>query len=159
MYRVAIVDDNETWCFVLALRLQQQGYSVSTFTTGYKFFQEADQFDLVLVDFSIPTPAYQVAMDGPEVICKVKQTLDRPPILVLISGFFTEDLLGHARYTCPEADAVLCKQTEVGEMLRVIEQLLADKNAKGQRNLKEESTSSEKNRVSSQESLYSYIVD
>jgi len=127
MYRLAIVDDNETWCFVLALRLQQQGYAVSTYTSGHAFLQEADGFDLVLVDFSMPTPSYQMEMDGPELICQVRQNLADPPLLVLISSYFTKDVLGQAAQACPEADAILSKQTGTQELLTQIEHLLQGK--------------------------------
>lgn len=127
MYHIAIVDDNETWCFVLALRLQQQGYAVSTFTDTQAFLQEVDQFDLVLVDFSIPTPRYQRHMDGPEVICQVKHQLDNSPLLILISSFFTKDLLDHAMDICPEADAVMSKQTDLTGIFSKIQQLLANR--------------------------------
>lgn len=127
MYHIAIVDDNETWCCVLALRLQQQGYAVSTFTDTQAFLREVDQFDLVIVDFSMPSPRYQRSMDGPEVICQVKHQLDNPPLLVLISSFFTEDLLNHAADICPEADALLSKQTDTTEMFAQIQQLLTNR--------------------------------
>ncbi|MBD2461939.1 response regulator [Oscillatoria sp. FACHB-1407] len=124
MYHLAIVDDNESWCFVLALRLQQQGYVVSTFTDVHAFLQQAARFDLVLIDFSMPVPRYQAGMDGPEVICKVRHRLEYPPLMVLVSSFFTEDLLSHAAEICPEADAILSKRTEATTMLRQIKQLL-----------------------------------
>jgi CheY-like chemotaxis protein len=127
MYHIAIVDDNETWCFVLSLRLQQQGYAVSTFTDPQTFLREANQFDLVLVDFSMPTPRYQRDMDGPEVLCRVKHQLDNPPLLVLISSFFTQDLLDAAMAICPEADAVMSKQTNLSEIFSKIQQLLANR--------------------------------
>lgn len=127
MYHIAIVDDNETWCFVMALRLQQQGYAVSTFTDARAFLREVDQFDLALVDFSIPTPRYQCGMDGPEVICQVKHQMDNPPLLVLVSSFFTQDLLKDAANICPEADAVLSKQIDLTDLFSKIQQLLADR--------------------------------
>jgi CheY-like chemotaxis protein len=132
MYRLAIVDDNETWCFVLALRLQQQGYTVSTFTDVQAFLREVTQFDLVLVDFSIPTPRYQRSMDGPELIYQVKHQLNNPPLLILISSFFTQDLLKEATDICPEADAILSKQLETTEILSHIHQLLSDRTPKVQ---------------------------
>jgi CheY-like chemotaxis protein len=124
MYRIAIVDDNETWCFVLALRLQQQGYAVSTFTDTQAFLREADQFDLVLVDYLIPTPRYQRGMDGPEVICKVKHQLEHPPKLVLISSFFLKDWVNDAMDICPEADAILSKQIKLPDLFSQIQHLL-----------------------------------
>lgn len=133
MYHLAIVDDNETWCFVLALRLEQQGYRVSTFTNVQAFLCEVAQFDLVLVDFSMPTPRYQAQMDGPEVICRVKHRLDNPPLLILISSFFTQDLLKEATAVCPEADAILSKQLETTEIFSRIHQLLAAQTPKVQK--------------------------
>lgn len=127
MYRIAIVDDNETWCFVLALRLQQQGYSVATFMDGPTFLRETDPFDLVLVDFSMPAPRYRPSLDGPELICRIKHQMDQPPLLILISSFFTEDLLQQATDLCPEADLVLSKQTESTILINQIEQLLASR--------------------------------
>ncbi|BAS57194.1 response regulator receiver protein [Leptolyngbya boryana NIES-2135] len=124
MNRIAIVDDNEAWCFALALRLQQLGYVVSSFTQPQNFLPQMDRFDVVLVDFSMPTPVYQGDMDGPEVISRVRQQLETPPILILISSFFAPDSLDQATELFPEADAVLSKQTESTELLAQIQQLL-----------------------------------
>jgi DNA-binding response OmpR family regulator len=128
MNHLAIVDDNESWCFVLSLHLRQQGYVVSTFTDAHAFLREVEQFSLVLIDFSIPTPLYQTSLDGPELICEVKRRFNKPPILVLISSFFTDDLLDRVEDICPEADAILSKQTELNQLLVQIEQLLDRRN-------------------------------
>lgn len=133
MYRLAIIDDNETWCFVLALQLQQQGYDVSTFTEVPAFLSEANQFDLVLVDFSMPSPRHQYEMDGPDVICHVKNQLDNPPLLILISSFITQDFIDDVADLCPEADAILSKQTEMTEIFAQIRQLLTRKTGPKQR--------------------------
>jgi DNA-binding response OmpR family regulator len=127
MYKLAIVDDNETWCFVLALRLQQQGYAVSTFTDVEAFLPEVARFDLALVDFSLPVPRHQRATDGTEVISQVKRQSDNPPLLVLMSSFFPADWIDEVADICPEADAVLPKQTEIEEMFFQIHQLLASR--------------------------------
>lgn len=136
MYKIAIVDDNETWCFVMSLRLQQQGYDVSTFTSAQAFLCETDRFDLVLIDFSLPTPRYQCDMDGPEVICKVKHQLESPPLLVLISSFFTQNLLKNAADLCPEADAVMAKEIDAQEIISQIRQLLEAKKQLKQKHFK-----------------------
>lgn len=130
MYRIAIVDDNETWCFVLALRLQQKGYIVSTFTDAQSFLREVNQFDLALIDFSIPAPRYQRNLDGPEIICQIKSEMFDPPLLILISSFFTEEVISQSADLCPEADAILTKRVELGEILLLIQQLLADRSPK-----------------------------
>lgn len=129
MYRLAILDDNESWSFVAALRLRQHGFEVSTFTDPHTFLRQAEQFDLALIDFSIPPRRYEIEIDGPSVICRVKQRLVYPPILVLISSYFTEDILQQAADISPEADAVLSKQIDSSRLIQQIERLLASRDS------------------------------
>jgi CheY-like chemotaxis protein len=124
MYRIAVVDDNQSWCYVLELRLQQEGYAVSSFTNVQDFLREAEQFDLALIDFSIPAPPYQKGMDGPELIRQLRR-FRHSPLLVLISSFFTKDVLNDVTSICPEADAILSKQTDTQQLFSQIRQLLA----------------------------------
>lgn len=125
MYQIAIVDDNESWCFVLATRLRQHGYAISTFTDTDAFLRQAERFDLALLDFSMPPRRYQVDTDGPDVIRKLKQRLDNPPLVILISSFFTEDILDEVAALDLQADAYLSKSVESAELLQQIERLLA----------------------------------
>ncbi len=127
MYRIAIVDDNETWCFVLAHLLRQEGYEVATFTDTYNFLREARYFDLALIDFLIPPRRHQTGTDGPDLIVKLKQQLAHPPILALISSFFLEDCLPQISDLCPQADAYLSKGMAATKLLQEIKQLLADR--------------------------------
>lgn len=124
IYRLAVIDDDASWCFVVATRLQQHGYTVETFTDPNTFLQEAENFDLALIDFSMPSRRYQVNIDGPDLIHTLKQRLQQPPLLVLISAYFTDDLLQYASELCPEADACLGKTMDSTRMLQQIEQLL-----------------------------------
>jgi CheY-like chemotaxis protein len=123
-YRIAVVDDNTTWCLALETLLYQRGYAVSTFTNAKNFLDEAAQFDLALIDFSMPARPFQAAMDGPDLIRQVRQQVKHPPLLVLISSFFTEDILKQAADLCTEADAYWTKGMESSELLNQIEQLL-----------------------------------
>lgn len=127
MLRIAVVDDSEAWCFVVAQFLSQHGYSVSTFTDANLFLQQAGRFDLALVDFSIPPRRYQREINGPEIISILKQQLAKPPVLVLISAYFTEDFLPQARTISPQADAYFSKSIELAELLHHIEHLLANR--------------------------------
>ncbi|WP_421657064.1 response regulator [Leptothermofonsia sp. ETS-13] len=120
MYRIAVVDDNEAWCFVIDNLFQQEDFIVSTFTDAAAFIREAEQFDIALVDFSIPPRRYQKEMDGPDIIRKLKTSLAKPPFLVLISAFFTEDVLQSADKICPEADAYLSKSMSLQEILHQV---------------------------------------
>jgi DNA-binding response OmpR family regulator len=125
MYQLAIVDDNDSWCFILATRLSQYGYTVSTFTDTDLFLQEAQRFDLALIDFSMPPRRYQINTDGPDVIRKLKQCLDNPPLVILISSFFTKDILQDVENLGFQADAYLSKSVESTELIQKIEGLLA----------------------------------
>ena len=127
MYRLAIIDDNDSWCFVLAQRFQQHGFTVSTFTDPKAFIREASRFDLALIDFSMPAHNYMIETNGPDVIYTVKQQFSTPPVLVLISSFFTEDMLDQVTDICPEADAIMSKQSESRTLIRAIEQLLENR--------------------------------
>ncbi len=120
MYRVAIVDDNEAWCFVLKTVLHQQGFAVSTFTDAHTFLDVADQFDIALIDFSMPTRPFQKEIDGSRVIAELKARLDNPPLLILTSAYFTEQVLPVAHEICPEADACLSKNTRLEKIVETV---------------------------------------
>ncbi|MBL1179407.1 response regulator [Pantanalinema sp. GBBB05] len=141
MHRLAILDDNESWSFVAALRLRQHGFEVSTFTDPHTFLRQAEQFDLALVDFSLPPRRYEIEIDGPNVISRVKQRLVNPPLLILISSYFTEDILQQGADISPEADAVLSKQIDSSSLIEQIEQLLATKNSPAVQNYHHSQTS------------------
>lgn len=127
MYRIAVVDDNEAWCFVVANLFQQHGYHVSTFTDAASFLRRADKFDIALIDFSIPPRRYQKETDGPEIIRFVKERSPNPPITILISAYFTEDILPGAQDICPEADAFLTKDAGLEKILHRVKEILATK--------------------------------
>jgi len=126
MYSIAIVDDNEAWGFTLSLFLRQHNYSASAFDDPEAFLKRAQEFDLALVDFSIPSRRYQRDIDGPSLINKLKQQLKYPPLFILISAYFTEEILQYPVELCPDADACLSKSTGLNEILQCVEQLLAN---------------------------------
>ena len=138
MYQLAIVDDNESWCFILATRLRQHQYVVSTFTDTDLFLRQAAQFDLALIDFSMPPRRYQIDTDGPDVIRKLKQRLDNPPLVILISSFFTEDILKDVAELDLQADAYLSKSVKSIDLLQQIERLLATRRSLARNTAKNE---------------------
>lgn len=125
MYSIAIVDDNEAWGFTLSLFLRQHNYAVSAFSDPESFLKRAQEFDLVLVDFSIPSRRYQREIDGPGLISKLKRQLEYPPLFVLISAYFTEEILQYPGDICPEADVCLSKSAGLNEILQCVNQLFA----------------------------------
>ncbi|MBD2113719.1 MULTISPECIES: response regulator [Cyanophyceae] len=125
MMRVAVIDDNEAWGFALACSLEQVGFKAKAFQDPFQFIPVAHQFDLALVDFCLPGRSYQRALDGAELICKLKSELGQPPLLVLMSAFFTNDMLCSAEGICPSADAVLSKGAGLKSILESVDQILA----------------------------------
>lgn len=125
MRQVAIIDDNEAWCFALAYCLEQQGFSVRTFQDPFQFIPVADQFDLALVDFCIPSKRYRKEMDGADLICELKGSSDRPPLLVLMSAFFTPDILQSIEDVCPSADAFISKISGLNSILLSVDQIIS----------------------------------
>ncbi|WP_428359369.1 response regulator [Leptodesmis sp.] len=131
MYRIAVVDDNETWCFVIQRFLQEKNFTVSTFNNAHEFLAESQKFDLALIDFSIPARRHQRSMDGAEVIAQVRRMLRQPPILLLISAYFPEECLQETGQICSEADACLSKNLTLQQILAVIEHLLQQEQDRG----------------------------
>lgn len=125
MNQIAIIDDNETWRFVLAHYLRQRGFEVETFADPSQFLKSAHEFDLALVDFCIAPRRHQLDINGAELICKVKAQFDVPPLLVLVSSFFTDDILEVAEAACPEADAYLSKSLGLDGLEKELKVLLA----------------------------------
>ncbi|HIK19021.1 MAG TPA: response regulator [Leptolyngbyaceae cyanobacterium M33_DOE_097] len=126
MYRIAIVDDNETWCYTLKAVLQHHSFNVSTFTDAYEFLNVAWQFDLALIDFSMPTRLFKRELDGSQVITQVKERVKNPPFLVLISSYFTKDSLAVAQQICPNADAYLSKSSGLTRIVGLVKDVAAN---------------------------------
>ncbi|GAP98768.1 response regulator [Leptolyngbya sp. NIES-2104] len=127
MFKIAIVDDNETWCFVLANFLQQEGLAVETFSDARKFLAVAAQFDLALVDFSMPAPIYRPEIDGAILIEQIKTQIENPPTLLLISSFFTPDMVQHSQAICEHADACLSKSLGLEGLLAELQKWIPQK--------------------------------
>ncbi|NJP08227.1 MAG: response regulator [Leptolyngbyaceae cyanobacterium RU_5_1] len=111
--------------------LSRHGFTVSTFNDPYVFLEEAAKFDLALIDFSIPPRRHQKDTDGPELIHTLKRRLAKPPMLVLISAYFTDDILNNIQELYPEADACLSKNVDLERILQEVQQLLLDVDSDG----------------------------
>mgnify|MGYP002777004010 CR=1 FL=1 len=128
MYRIAIVDDNETWCFVLANFLRHEGFTVETFVDAREFLAVAEQFDLALIDFSMPAPAYRPEIDGTTLIQQIKTRTRKSPILLLVSSFFTPEMLDRSPALCEHADACLSKSLGLEGLLAELQKWLPQAN-------------------------------
>lgn len=121
--RIAIVDDNESWCFILQRALQQQGYETKTFSDPWRFLQQATQFHLAIVDYCLHTPQYQRSLDGVELICRIKTQSSSAPLMVLTSSYFPDESPEALQSFCPEADLVLPRPLQIQTLLHPIQRL------------------------------------
>lgn len=145
MIRIAVVDDNESWCFVLANALHQHGFTVETFTNPHTFLAQAGNFDVALIDYSIPAPRYQAQLEGPDILSHIKAHAAHPPLMILLSSYFMEDMLGTIEALYTDADACLSKSLSVVELIQQIQQLIyqSDRPSKSaNKRIKQESSSS-----------------
>jgi CheY-like chemotaxis protein len=126
MYKIAVVDDDKNWCYSVQ-RFFRKDFEVFTFTKVCYFLPHSKEYDLVLVDYSIPSAVYEDELEGCELIHYLKATLPNPPLLVLSSAFIGKADLELGKKICPEADAFFAKDAGLEELLQETKQLLASK--------------------------------
>lgn len=126
MNKIAILDDDEHWCFLIQ-RFFRGTFEVSVFHSFSELIPKASQYDLIIVDFSIPPTQYQKNIDGCSIIQQLKQNLSQPPILVLATAFISKNNLALGKQLCPEADFFIAKDAGLEFILSAVKQLLTDK--------------------------------
>jgi CheY-like chemotaxis protein len=124
MNTIAVVDDDIHWCYVIE-RFFRDELEVYTFPTVSAFLKQLFDYDLVIVDYSIPPVNYEENIESCDLIRHLKTNLRYPPLVVLISGYVSKNDSELGRKICPEADAFLTKDAGLDELLRQIKQLLA----------------------------------
>ncbi|MBW4488088.1 MAG: response regulator [Trichocoleus desertorum ATA4-8-CV12] len=140
MNKIAILDDDEHWCFSVQ-RFLRGSFEVSAFHSISELIPKVSQYDLVIVDFSIPPTQYQENIDGCEIIQRIKQGLSHPPILVLATAFISKNSLELGRQLCPEADFFIAKDAGLEFILTTVKQLLRTQNSYYSSSLNTEVTS------------------
>ncbi|MBW4491317.1 MAG: response regulator [Trichocoleus desertorum ATA4-8-CV12] len=126
MFKIAVLDDDPQWGFAIQ-RFFRNEFAVSTYVDVYSFLSKAHEYDLAIVDFSIPPARFERNMNGCELICQLKNNLLHPPILILATGFLSQQDIGAGRALCPEADGFLVKDMGLDAILQQSKQLLATK--------------------------------
>ncbi len=82
-----------------------------------------------IIDFSIPRARFETKVNGSEIIIHLKKTLKKPPLLVLASGFISQNDRDAGQQLCEEADDFLAKDSGLDVILKQITELLdAQKN-------------------------------
>ncbi len=126
MYKLAVVDDDEYWCLAVQSFFRRD-FEVSIFKVADRFLSKASQYDLAIIDFSIPPDRYETSLNGSELIRHIKQTLQDPPLLVLASGFISKNDSKIGSQICPEADDFIAKDAGIDAILQLVKTLLKSK--------------------------------
>lgn len=123
MYKVGVVDDDELYSMTVQRFLSRE-FEVSVFPRVSSFLQKPCSYDVVIVDYSLPCANYEKDMDGCQLICQLKANLTDPPILILLTGFLSQNNLEIGQEICPEADAFLAKDAGLDVILQRVKQLI-----------------------------------
>jgi CheY-like chemotaxis protein len=118
--KVLLIDDNRQGLVARKSVLEEQGYSITTASSGEDGVKQflGHSFDLVITDYNMPK------MNGTQVIERVKAERPGTPVL-LISGMV--DALGLNEQNTG-ADIVLAKSSnEVTHLIRAVNRLLRAK--------------------------------
>lgn len=126
MYKVAVLDDDEYWCLAIQ-RYFRKEFEVSIFLDVENFLSKASEFDLAIVDFSIPRARFEAKVSGSDIITHLKKTLEKPPILVLASGFISQSDREAGQQLCLQADDFLAKDAGLDKVLIQIKELIETK--------------------------------
>ena len=128
MFKIAVLDDDQQWGFAIQ-RFFRDEFEVSTYVDVYSFLSKANDYDLAIVDFSLPPARFERNMNGCELICQLKSDLLHPPILILATGFLSQRDMSTGTALCPQADGFLVKDIGLEAILQQIKQVLAAKAA------------------------------
>jgi DNA-binding response OmpR family regulator len=106
VYKIAVLDDDETWNTAVKRYFGKKGFDVKTFISASEFLAEAQQFNLALIDFYLSSRQETSSdLNGYAIIRRLKQSLENCPILVLVSAFVDME----SARLFPEADFFLVK--------------------------------------------------
>jgi CheY-like chemotaxis protein len=126
MYKIGVLDDDENWCLIVE-RFLRKDFEVHSYKTVFTFLQEIEDYDLLIIDFSLSPALYEKGIDGCEIINHIKNNFINPPLLVLATGFISANELEYGREICPEADAFLAKDAGLDIILNEVKRLLEPK--------------------------------
>ena len=85
--KILIVDDEKPLAHAMSLKLSHSGFVVSIASDGLQALDalQKDKFDLMLLDIVMPN------LNGFDVLQKLKEMKDRPPIVVMMSNLSQEE--------------------------------------------------------------------
>lgn len=130
MHKIAVIDDDEYWGLAIQ-RFLRNDFEVKVFTSGRTFFKNAEEFDLVIVDFTIlPSGKFENIVNGYELIQSLKMERSPSPLALLASGYIRQNDLGEMMQSCPLADGFIAKDAGLDALRIQIERLLSSQQPK-----------------------------
>jgi two-component system response regulator MprA len=117
LWRLLLVDDEQTVLKLLTTRLKSQGYDVQTAANGKLAddILQKDQLHLVICDVVMPV------MDGPTLCRNVRTRGDKTPFLFLTAKGQPQDIV---EVLSAGADDYVVKPFDAGELLARIKAIL-----------------------------------
>ena len=119
--RILLIDDERDLCLVMQLNLERTGcYDVAVAYSGPEGLERArtEAFDLVITDFNMP------GMNGGAVLRSLK--VMRPQVPVVLCSVYHDDITSVTDQMQQEADGLINKPIDHTQLLRTIEQALAN---------------------------------
>lgn len=121
MYKVAVLDDDQTWNFAIKRFFSKHGFEVNTYENASDFIGEAQNYDLALIDFYLSSSSESTGdLNGYAIIRHLKNSLEKPPIMVIVSAFVDME----SARLFPEADFFLVKDIGLSKILQRSQELL-----------------------------------
>jgi len=113
-YRVLIVDDENTNNIIIKRVLDNEGYEVDTCENGLEAMAALEKrpYDVVITDWMMPQ------MDGIELIRKMRESIDSPPYIVMVTALVSDAAKEHALDS--GADYYIGKPIDTEELAQVV---------------------------------------
>ena len=114
--RILIIDDEQQFCSLTAMFLQERGYEVATASSGTEALAQLERFrpDVVLLDVVMP------GLSGLDVL-KLARERAFPPRVIMITA--TDDLQVAQQALQEGAEAYMCKPVSFDELERAISRI------------------------------------
>ncbi len=120
-HKIAVLDDDRTWNNAVKRFFSKHGFNVQTYENAADFLNEAQNYDLALIDFYLSSSSETVNdLNGYAIIRHLKKNLERCPILVMVSAFVDME----SARLFPEADFFLVKDIGLATILQRAKELL-----------------------------------
>jgi two-component system chemotaxis response regulator CheB len=115
-YTVLLVDDETTNNMIIKRFLEKEGYEVDVCLDGLEAVAALEKrpYDVIVSDWMMPK------MDGIELIRKVRESIDSPPYIIMLTALVSEEAKEHSLDA--GADYYLGKPVDNEELVEVIHQ-------------------------------------